>query len=69
VLQRVPNDGYRLKYNIMQRWVKNNRDPENIVFGSTGREYKKSISNDAAFLLVMGIGDSALFGFETLDDL
>jgi hypothetical protein len=69
VLQRVPNNRYRLNYNIMQRWVKNNGDPENIVFGSAGRQNKKSISNDAAFLLVMAIGNSALLGFETLDNL
>jgi hypothetical protein len=69
VLQRVPNDRHRLNYNIMQRCVKNQRHPENIVFGSAGREHKKFISNDAAFLLVMAIGDSALVGFETLDDL
>ena len=31
VLQRVDGRHWRLIYKIDQRWVKNNRDPENIV--------------------------------------
>lgn len=69
VLQRVPGGGWRAIYNISQRWVKNNRDPENVVFNTAGREHEKFIYNDAAFLLVMAIADGALFGYETLDDL
>ena len=63
MLQRVPGGGWRA-----QRWVKNNRDPENVVFNTAGREHEKFIYNDA-FLLVMAIADGALFGYETLDDL
>jgi hypothetical protein len=48
-LQRAPGGGWRLIYNIKQRWAKNNRDPENIVFGSAGKEDKKLVYNDAAF--------------------
>ncbi|KAF7503418.1 hypothetical protein GJ744_003901 [Endocarpon pusillum] len=54
---------------LNRRWVKNNRDPNNIVFNSAGREHKKFIYNNAAFLLVMAIADGALFGYKTLDDL
>lgn len=36
VLQRVPGGGWRAIYNISQRWVKNNRDPENVVFNTAG---------------------------------
>lgn len=69
VLQRVPGGGWRVIYNISQRWVKNNRDLDNIVFNTAGREHDKFIYNDAAFLLIMVIADGALFGYETLDDL
>ena len=69
VLQRVPGGGWRAIYNLSQIWVKNNRDPENVVFNTAGREHEKFIYNDAAFLLVMAIADGALFGFETLDNL
>ena len=69
VLQRAHEDGWRLIYNIKQRWMKNNRDPENIVFGSAGKEHDKFIYNDAVFLLAVAIADGALFGYETLDDL
>jgi hypothetical protein len=49
--------------------VKNNHNPENIVFSSADKEYEKSFYNDAAFLLAMAIADGALFGYEMLDDL
>lgn len=29
---RVPAGGWRVAYNLSERWVKNNRDPENIVY-------------------------------------
>jgi Protein of unknown function (DUF3435) len=69
MLQRVPGGGWRAIYNISQRWVKNNRDPKSVVFNSAGREHVKFIYNDAAFLLVIAIADSALFGYETLNGL
>jgi hypothetical protein len=49
--------------------MKNNRDPENVVFNIAGREYKKFIYNNIAFLLVIAITDSALFRYKTLDNL
>ena len=32
VLQRRGRDGWKLIYQLKQRWVKNNRDPENILY-------------------------------------
>jgi hypothetical protein len=32
VLQRVDTGGWRLIYQVKQRWVKNNRDPKNIQY-------------------------------------
>jgi hypothetical protein len=49
--------------------VKNNRDPENIVFGTAGKEHDKFIYNDTAFLLSMAITNGALFGHESLNDV
>lgn len=34
VLQRVVGRSWRLIYKLDQRWVKNNRDPENVVYVS-----------------------------------
>jgi Protein of unknown function (DUF3435) len=69
VLQRISTDGWRLIYNIKQRWVKNNRDPKNIVCGAIGKEHDKFVYIDAAFLLAMAIADGAFLGFESLNDL
>ena len=69
VLQRVLGGGWRSIYNISQRWVKNNRDSENVVFNTALKAHEKLIYNDAAFLLPMIIADGVLFGYETLEDL
>jgi hypothetical protein len=49
--------------------MKNNRDLENIMFNIISKKYEKFIYNDATFLLVLAIANSALFRYETLDDL
>ena len=59
----------QLIYKIDQRWVKNNRDPENIVFGTALQEHNQLIYDDTAFLLSIAFADKALFGFDTLADL
>ena len=69
VLQRTPVGRWKLIYRIDQRWVKNNRDPENIVFGTAAREHDQFIYNDSAFLLTVALADGALFGFRRLADL
>ena len=69
VLQRTSTGRWRLIYKIDQRWVKNNRDPENIVFGTAGHEHDRFIYDDSAFLLTMAMADKALFGYETSADL
>ena len=69
MLQRTSTSRWRLIYKIDQRWVKNNRDPKNIVYGTAGREYESIIYNDAAFLLTMAMADGALFGYDTFTNL
>lgn len=66
VLQRTTDDKWKCIYKPDQRWVKNNRDPENIVFGTALQEQDKFKYDDAAFLLAMAIADKGLFSFSTL---
>jgi Protein of unknown function (DUF3435) len=49
--------------------VKNNRDPENIVFSTVLREHDKFIYDDVSFLLTMAFADKALCGFDKMADL
>jgi Protein of unknown function (DUF3435) len=65
----VPSDKWRAIYNINQRWIKNNCNPENVVLNLAGREHERFIYNDAAFLLIMAIADGVLFKYEMLNDL
>lgn len=62
-------DGPAFIYRIDQRWVKNNRDLENIVFGTAGKEHDQLIYDDIACLLGMAIADKVLAGFDTIADL
>lgn len=68
-LQRTAGAAWKFIYKIDQRWVKGNRDPENIVFGTVLQEHDKLIFDDVPFLLSMAFADKALFGFDTLADL
>jgi len=47
----------------------NNRDPENVVFSTIGKEHTKPIYNDAAFLLSMAAANRALFSYKTLNSV
>jgi hypothetical protein len=64
VLQRTPKVAWKCIYKIDQRCLKNNRGPENIVFGTVLQEHHKFIydDDDASFLLIMAFADKALFG-------
>jgi hypothetical protein len=41
----------------------------NTSFGTAGKEHKKFIYNNAAFLLTLAIADNALFGLNSLEDV
>ncbi|KIW99637.1 uncharacterized protein Z518_11050 [Rhinocladiella mackenziei CBS 650.93] len=73
ILQRDPGKkngrDWRLVYIVHQRWVKNNRDPENITFGAAAKEHERLFYNDAGFLLAMAIADNALVGIDSLEDV
>ncbi|KAL2037204.1 hypothetical protein N7G274_010067 [Stereocaulon virgatum] len=69
VLLRIPSGGWKAIYRIDQRWVKNNRDPENVVFGASTSQHGTLLHGDTQFLLALAIGDHAIWGVNTLDDL
>ena len=69
VLQRTSKASWKCIYKIDQRWVKNNRDPENVVFGTALQEHDKFIYDDVSLLLAMVFADKALFGFDSLANL
>lgn len=69
VLQRTEVASWRVIYRLDQRWVKNNRDPENIVFGTALREHEKFVYDDVSCLLTMAVLVKALFSFDTLAQL
>ena len=69
MLQRTFTGRWRLFYRIDQRWVKNNRDPKNVVFCTAGREHDKFIYDTAAFFLDLAMVDRALFVYEISTDL
>ncbi|KAI9807092.1 MAG: hypothetical protein M1825_005809 [Sarcosagium campestre] len=69
VLLRVPSGGWKVIYNLSQRWVKNNRDPENIVYKCSTSQHEKLLHDDTQYLLAMALADSALYGIESLEDL
>ncbi|EXJ82199.1 hypothetical protein A1O3_06012 [Capronia epimyces CBS 606.96] len=69
VIQRVTGRRWRLIYRLDQRWVKNNRDPENIVFSAAVKDHSRLFYNNAGFLLDLAIADGAHFRYETLEDV
>lgn len=66
VLQRTTGAAWKCIYKLDQRWVKDNRDPENIVFDTVLQEHDKFVYDDVSFLLIMAFADEALFGFATV---
>ena len=49
--------------------MKNNYNFKNIMFSAIGKEHKNFIYNNAVFLLVITVADSALFSYETLNNI
>ncbi|EXJ95819.1 hypothetical protein A1O1_00943 [Capronia coronata CBS 617.96] len=56
-------------YKLDQRFVKNNRDPEDVAFGAAAKEDGRLFYNDAGFLLALAFADGALYGYDTFADL
>jgi hypothetical protein len=69
VLKRIPSGGWKVIYRIDQRWVKNNRDPENTVYGASTSQHGKLLYDDTQYLLALALADHAIFGIDSFDDL
>ena len=68
VLKRADN-GYKMIYKIDQRWVKNNRDPENIKFGSATQQHTVPLYDDTQFILALAIADNAFAKVDSVQAL
>ncbi|KAK2051913.1 hypothetical protein LY76DRAFT_673081, partial [Colletotrichum caudatum] len=68
-IKRFDNGEIKPVYRLDQRWVKNNRDPENVVFGVSGEGDTTLLYNEITFLLNLALADSALEGISTWDDI
>ncbi|KAI9764363.1 MAG: hypothetical protein M1840_008501 [Geoglossum simile] len=64
VLLCVPNS-WKVIYRIDQRWVKNNRDPENITYGASTSQHMKLIFDDTQYLLALVFADEAFYGIKS----
>ncbi|KAI9768035.1 MAG: hypothetical protein M1839_004298 [Geoglossum umbratile] len=63
------DDGWKVIYKIDQRWVKNNRDPENITYGASTSQHAKLIFDDTQYLLALAFADKAFCGIESPEKL
>lgn len=55
-------------YRIDQRWVKNNRDPENTVYGASTSQHGKLLYDDTQYLLALALADKAFWGIDSVED-
>ncbi|KXH50844.1 hypothetical protein CNYM01_12925 [Colletotrichum nymphaeae SA-01] len=68
-MKRFDNGEVKPAYRLDQRWVKNNRDPENVVYGISGEGDTTLLYNEITFLLVMALADGALENIDSWDDI
>ncbi|KAL4869119.1 hypothetical protein BDV12DRAFT_208701 [Aspergillus spectabilis] len=69
VLFRTDDAPWKMGYRVDQRWVKNNRDPENIQFGTAIWDCDEPLYAGALYLLAMALSDNALFGFSSSEEI
>ena len=69
VLQLTEGALWKVIHRLDQGWVKDNRDPENTVFGTALQEHEKFVYDDASCLLTMTFLAKALFSFDALAQL
>ncbi|KAL6716976.1 hypothetical protein ACLMJK_004889 [Lecanora helva] len=60
---------WKVIYRIDQRWIKNNKDPENIAFGASTSQHCKLLYDDTQYLLALAIADQAIHGVDDIDAL
>ncbi|MCJ1359649.1 MAG: hypothetical protein MMC33_009651, partial [Icmadophila ericetorum] len=69
ILVRIPSGGWKVIYWINQRWVKNNRDPENTVYGASTSQHGKLLYDGTQYLLALALADKAIFGVNSAEDM
>ncbi|KAE8380696.1 hypothetical protein BDV26DRAFT_302608 [Aspergillus bertholletiae] len=63
VLFRAVNAPWRIGWRLDQQFVKNNKDPENIMFGTVIWDCDEPIYSGALYLLALALADNTLYGF------
>ncbi|PYH76431.1 hypothetical protein BO82DRAFT_347115 [Aspergillus uvarum CBS 121591] len=68
VLFRARDVPWRVGWRVDQQFVKNNKDPENTMFGTALWECDEPIYSGALYLVALALADKALFGFTTPEE-
>ncbi|PYH76412.1 hypothetical protein BO82DRAFT_321834 [Aspergillus uvarum CBS 121591] len=68
VLFRARDVPWRVGWRVDQQFVKNNKDPENTMFGTALWECDEPIYSGALYLVALALADNALFGFSTPEE-
>ncbi|PTU20531.1 hypothetical protein P175DRAFT_0531869 [Aspergillus ochraceoroseus IBT 24754] len=68
VLFRARDVPWRVGWRVDQQFVKNNKDPENTMFGTALWECDEPIYSGALYLVALALADKALFGFSTPEE-
>ncbi|KAL9118138.1 MAG: hypothetical protein Q9187_005320, partial [Circinaria calcarea] len=69
VLLQNSGGGWKIIYRIDQRWVKNNRDLENTVYGASTSQHSKLLYDDTQYLLALPFADKAFWGISSPEEL
>ncbi|KAF5857607.1 hypothetical protein ETB97_005536 [Aspergillus alliaceus] len=69
VLFRADNAPWRVGWRLDQQYVKNNKDPENTIFGTAIWDCNEPIYSGALHLLALALADNALFGFSNPEEV
>ncbi|KAI9764073.1 MAG: hypothetical protein M1840_008877 [Geoglossum simile] len=59
------DDSWKVIYQIDQRWVKNNSDPENITYGAFTSQHAKLIFDDTQYLLALTFANKAFYDIDS----
>ncbi|RHZ54243.1 uncharacterized protein CDV56_106367 [Aspergillus thermomutatus] len=69
VLFRADNAPWRIGWRLDQQFVKNNKDPENTMFGTAIWDCDEPIYSGALYLLALALADNALYGFSSPEEV
>ncbi|KAF5861576.1 hypothetical protein ETB97_012826 [Aspergillus alliaceus] len=69
VLFRAVNAPWRIGWRLDQQSVKNNKDPENTMFGTAIWDCDEPIYSGALYLLALALAGNALYGFPSPEEV